>query len=81
MQGSRPDYGDSADNPNDAYTSAPSQPPYLRGQPDKPDTADRGEIEPHPENANISERPLEHPLSIFDEMASQEPPADPEKYY
>ena len=31
MKGSRPDQGDSADNPNAAYSNVPSQPPYLRG--------------------------------------------------
>ena len=40
MRGSRPDHGDSADAPDAAYSSVPSQPPYLRGQADKPDTAD-----------------------------------------
>ena len=39
------------------------------------------EAEPAPENASISENPLKHPLSIFDEMASQEPPPSPGKYY
>ena len=31
MRGSRPDGGDSADAPDAAYSSIPSQPPYLRG--------------------------------------------------
>ena len=72
MRGSRPDQGDSADQPDVAYSSAPSQPPYLRGQADKPDTADPQLTEPQPENADISERPMQHPPSIFDEIASQD---------
>ena len=81
MRGSRPDQGDSADQPDAAYSSVPSQPPYLRGQADKPDTADPQLTEPHPENADISERPMQCPPSIFDDIASQEQPANPSAYY
>lgn len=58
MAGSRPDFADSADDPNNAHSSVPSQPPYLRGAPDKPDTADGVMSGPAPENADLPEDPL-----------------------
>ena len=66
MQGSRPDHIDSADDPNAIVSNVPSQPPYLKGAPDEADTADRVESAPGPENAFLSETPLDHPPSIFD---------------